>query len=365
MQPNKMRKRSGRGQKASKVVSATSHDVSTERQPSWFGRCARIFAKLVGALCVFYYFMVPVAVRLYPGVLSHPSLSYVAPYLTDVSRPLDFALNHTINFRLSPEKGISLGVWLTVQDSLSQEAQGKDLEWYQQTIGNGAPVFIYLHGNTGNRGAKHRVGVVNVLSAAGFHVLAADYRGFGDSTGEPTEAGLTTDAVHLYQWVKAHSGNSLVIMWGHSLGTGVSTNTAVKLQELGTPLDAVILEGAFSRVPKAQAGMQHPFAWFYFRFPYFEYFFLDPMSKNKLTFPSAENVRKMRTPLLILHSEDDHLCPPFMAQELYEIARSSVDSEEHVKLVLFEGVHGYLHNGLYRDARLPGILKEFVSSINA
>lgn len=44
--------------------------------------------------------------------------------------------------------------------------------------------------------------------------------GFGDSTGEPTEPGLTTDALYLYNWVKERSGNSLVVIWGHSLGTG-------------------------------------------------------------------------------------------------------------------------------------------------
>lgn len=44
--------------------------------------------------------------------------------------------------------------------------------------------------------------------------------GFGDSTGEPTESGLTTDATYLYNWVKARSGDSLVVIWGHSLGTG-------------------------------------------------------------------------------------------------------------------------------------------------
>ncbi len=48
--------------------------------------------------------------------------------------------------------------------------------------------------------------------------------GFGDSTGEPTEAGLTTDALYLYKWVKARSGNSLVVIWGHSLGTGSVRN---------------------------------------------------------------------------------------------------------------------------------------------
>lgn len=44
--------------------------------------------------------------------------------------------------------------------------------------------------------------------------------GFGDSTGEPTEAGLTTDALYVYKWVKARCGDSLVVIWGHSLGTG-------------------------------------------------------------------------------------------------------------------------------------------------
>ena len=44
--------------------------------------------------------------------------------------------------------------------------------------------------------------------------------GFGDSSGEPSEAGLTTDALYLYRWAKQHSGGSHVYLWGHSLGTG-------------------------------------------------------------------------------------------------------------------------------------------------
>lgn len=44
--------------------------------------------------------------------------------------------------------------------------------------------------------------------------------GYGDSTGEPTEKGLTADAVCVYEWTKARSGNTPVCLWGHSLGTG-------------------------------------------------------------------------------------------------------------------------------------------------
>jgi hypothetical protein len=44
--------------------------------------------------------------------------------------------------------------------------------------------------------------------------------GFGDSTGKPTEEGLTVDAVCVYEWTKARSGKTPVCLWGHSLGTG-------------------------------------------------------------------------------------------------------------------------------------------------
>lgn len=44
--------------------------------------------------------------------------------------------------------------------------------------------------------------------------------GFGDSTGKPTEAGLTADAICVYEWTKARCGTTPVCLWGHSLGTG-------------------------------------------------------------------------------------------------------------------------------------------------
>ncbi|KAM4607779.1 lysophosphatidylserine lipase ABHD12-like isoform 2-T2 [Polymixia lowei] len=261
---------------------------------------------------------------------------------------------------LTSEEGISLGVWHTVPESQWKEAQGKDLAWYQNSLGDGSPVFIYLHGNGGTRAATHRVGVANLLSAVGYHVLVLEYRGFGDSTGEPTEAGLTTDTLYLYHWIKARCGSSLVVIWGHSLGTGVATNTAVKLMEQGVVVDGVILEGAFTNVRQEVA--EHPFAWFYCRFPGFEYFFLDTMAENKIIFSNDDNLKKMRSPLLILHAEDDHIVPVHMAQQLYQIAQS-VQNPERVNMVSFTGSLGYLHNGLYKDHNLPGIIERFVLSL--
>ncbi|XP_076128732.1 lysophosphatidylserine lipase ABHD12-like isoform X1 [Alosa pseudoharengus] len=365
-----MRKRSDRlGKSTDKkprvVHRETSHEKAQERPISYSSsrRCMKTLKRLVVAFGVLY-LCIPFVVRLFPGILYHAVFSHVAriPFFADLSQPADLGLNHTYNIYMSSEKDITLGVWHTVPDSLWQEAQGKDLGWYEQTLQNGAPVLIYLHGNGGTRGASHRVGLVNALTAAGFHVVSLDYRGFGDSSGEPTEAGLTTDTLYVYQWVKARSGSSPVILWGHSLGTGVATNTALELQDQGVTVDAVILEGAFSNI--REAGASHPFARIYRNFPYFEYFFLDVISENKVVFPNDENVRKLKTPLLFLHAEDDNIVPFHMGQELFAIAQKSRKSSNSVRIVPFEGFHGFKHNGLYQDPRLPEIIKQFVQSLN-
>ncbi|XP_022599557.1 monoacylglycerol lipase ABHD12-like [Seriola dumerili] len=339
--------------------SEVSEAQRTDRVQSASPRCS-LKTGVLAALVIF--ILVPFSLRIRPELIQHLVYTHRIrlPFFVDLSRPADLSLNHTINMYLTSEEGISLGVWHTVPESLWKEAQGKDLAWYQNTLNHGSPVFIYLHGNTGTRAATHRVGVAKVLSALGYHVLVPDYRGFGDSTGEPTEAGLTTDALYLYNWVKAHSGNSLVVIWGHSLGTGVATNTAVKLIEQGVALDGVILEGAFNSVRERIT--VHPFTWYYWTFPGTGYFFPEPWAENKVVFPTEENLKKMRSPILFLHSEDDHLVPIQIAQQMYEVA-ASAQNAERVKLVSFDGSLGYLHNGLYRDPHLPDILKKFVMSL--
>ncbi|CAN9500093.1 unnamed protein product [Ophioblennius macclurei] len=313
------------------------------------------------ALLVTFVFL-PFAVKVLPKLIQHLVYTHRlrVPFFDDLSRPADFSLNHTINMYLTSEEGVSLGVWLTVPASQREEAQGKDLTWYQNSLGGGGPVFIYLHGNTGSRSYPHRVGVAKILSELGYHVLVPDYRGFGDSTGVPTEDGLTTDALYLYNWVKARSRNSLIVFWGHSLGTGVATNAAVKLVKQGVVLDGVILEGAFNAA--RQNIPFHPFIWYYWKYPGIGYLFKEPWADNKVVFPTEENLKTMRSPILFLHSEDDNLVPISVPRQLQEVA-ASVQNAERVKLVEFDGSKGYLHNGLYRDPHLPDIIKNFVQSL--
>jgi abhydrolase domain-containing protein 12 len=64
------------------------------------------------------------------------------------------------------------------------------------------------------------------------NVLAPDYRGFADSTGKPSEEGLTIDARAAWDWLRAHGASpDSVLVVGSSLGTGVAVQFAHALEE--------------------------------------------------------------------------------------------------------------------------------------
>ncbi|KAF4017374.1 hypothetical protein G4228_009150 [Cervus hanglu yarkandensis] len=130
---------------------------------------------------------------------------------------------------MEPDERDSVAAWWhmvvrnlrhTVPSCRGEDAKGKGRSWYEAALCDGNPIIVYLHGSAQHRAASHRLKLVKVLSNGGFHVLSVDYRGFGDSTGTPTEDGLTADAVCVYEWTKARSGPTPVCLWGHSLGTG-------------------------------------------------------------------------------------------------------------------------------------------------
>ena len=82
------------------------------------------------------------------------------------------------------------------------------------------PVVIYFHGNAeivAWRAERHRA-----LIADGTGLIALSYRGYGGSTGTPTEDGLHRDAEAAYAFAVARYAPERIVLWGHSLGTGVA-----------------------------------------------------------------------------------------------------------------------------------------------
>ncbi|XP_051942610.1 lysophosphatidylserine lipase ABHD12-like [Hippocampus zosterae] len=320
--------------------------------------------KVVSFLVVVYV-TVPLTIYLCPWTLDYAIFAHLLrlPYLVDLNHP-EYLLNHTCNFYLDPEEGVRVGVWHTLPASQWDEAAGRGPEWYRKALGDGSPVIIYLHGNVGTRAKNHRVQLVKILSSAGFHVLSLDYRGFGDSTGEPSERGMTTDAFHLYTWVKQHSGGSLVCLWGHSLGSGVASNTAVKVQEQGSIMDALILEAPFTNI--GEVVVDFPLAKLYTFLPGFELFLWNTLEKNKMIFANEDNLKVLTCPLLILHAEDDDMIPYRMGQKLYQISSRThreLSKEIPLEMISYPATRGFSHNDIYLDPDLATSVGDFLRKL--
>jgi pimeloyl-ACP methyl ester carboxylesterase len=82
-------------------------------------------------------------------------------------------------------------------------------------------------------------------------VLAIDYRGFGHSTGNPTEEGLILDASAAVDWAMHVAGVSAdrIVLLGQSLGTAVTSAVAERYASQGVDFAGVVLVSGFSSLP--------------------------------------------------------------------------------------------------------------------
>ncbi|MGO4407338.1 alpha/beta hydrolase [Bosea sp. RAF48] len=162
------------------------------------------------------------------------------------------------------------------------------------------PVLLYFHGNAGNLARTGRVGRFRALTEDGAGLFAVSYRGYGGSTGSPSEDGLLQDARAAYGAAADRFGTGRLVGYGESLGTGVLLKLAAEV-----PLKAVVLEAPYLSIA-AVAQERYPYA---------------PVgSFMKDQFHSDEVVGRLKTPLLVMHGERDKVIPFAQGRALYELA---------------------------------------------
>ncbi|TLD05737.1 uncharacterized protein PgNI_08486 [Pyricularia grisea] len=88
------------------------------------------------------------------------------------------------------------------------------------------------------------------------HLITIDYRGFGKSTGSPTETGMLVDGMAIVDYVLDTIGipPSRVVIFGHSLGTAVTSAVAERYASRGIDFAAIILVASFSSLPDMLSG---------------------------------------------------------------------------------------------------------------
>ncbi len=168
-----------------------------------------------------------------------------------------------------------------------------------------APVrgtVLLFHGNAGN--IAHRLDYAAMFSSMGYHTLLLDYRGYGESSGAPSEAGTYRDAAAGWSWLTTVRGikPADIVIFGESLGGGIATWLAA----LENPR-ALILASTFTSVPDMGAEI----------YPWLPVRWISRIHYNNL-----DNLARIRAPLLIAHSPDDEIIPYAHGRRLYDAART-------------------------------------------
>jgi uncharacterized protein len=163
---------------------------------------------------------------------------------------------------------------------------------------SGHPLVIYFHGNAetiANRVDRHRA-----LIATGAGLLAVSYRGYMGSTGTPTEVGLLHDADAAYRFAASRNPAERIVLWGHSLGSGVAVALAAT-----RPVGKLVLEAPFTSTVDVARRM----------FP------LVPVRRLMHDqFRSDERIGAVTTSILILHGARDLVVPIALGERLYRLA---------------------------------------------
>ena len=131
--------------------------------------------------------------------------------------------------------------------------------------------------------------------------LIISWRGFSGNKGQPTEEGLYKDAKSGVDWLKNKGiRKENIIIYGEALGTGVATEIAQNNNFAG-----VILESPFTSMVAAGKS----------KYPIFP---IKLLLKDK--FESDKKIQNIKSPILIMHGEDDKIVPFWMGKKLYELA---------------------------------------------
>jgi fermentation-respiration switch protein FrsA (DUF1100 family) len=227
------------------------------------------FLKIIAIVACVAYIAAVVAVR-----LAERSLVYQpGARRVDVPSPALALAQRTVTFQ-TPDSA-SLAAWIVPAAN----------------AGPDAPWVLISHGNYGNIGYGGRPQFYAWFRDLGVNLFAYDYRGFGASDGVPSETGVYRDAMAAYRYLTdtLHVPPSRIILFGHSLGTGVTIELARHV-----PAAGLIVEDAYTSV--VNRGQE--------AFPLLP---IKLIARSR--FASIDKVGEIRLPKLFLHARNDRTIP--------------------------------------------------------
>lgn len=183
-------------------------------------------------------------------------------------------------------------------------ATGPGEAWFMPPVtgkrGERRPLVIFFHGN--GEVIDYLPGQVEGFRELGMGVLLVEYPGFGRSSGNPSESGITGTAVAAYDAAlqREEVDPERIVLFGRSLGGGAACALAAR-----RPSAALILQSTFTST--------RPFA---------RRFFVPGLLVRDL-FDNGAVVAAYRQPILLFHGSGDTIIPPEHSRELKRLAPHS------------------------------------------
>ncbi len=159
---------------------------------------------------------------------------------------------------------------------------------------------LFFHGNAGN--LSHRLDYLLMFNRLRYSTLIVSYRGYGKSTGRPSEEGTYRDAEAAWDYLRnaRQVGAQHLVVAGESLGGAVATWLAERVGPR-----AVLLFSTFTSATDLGAGI---------------YWFLPVRLISRLGYDNLANLKRISAPVFVAHSRDDDIVPYAHGKALFEAA---------------------------------------------
>ena len=221
-----------------------------------------------------------------------PRLAFF-PSAGETTTPRDYGVDYE-PLTIETADGERLRAWLIPR---TQHPPSPGSESSRASARQAPALIVYFHGNGAN--LSNWTPILAGIVRQGYPVLAFDYRGYGVSSGRPTEKGLYRDVDAILDHVRTKMKPSgPVIYWGRSLGVSMAAYAATKHAP-----DGLILESGF---PDTRSLFRAP----------------SPMALLALfstyRFPAARFLRGSQVPVLVMHGDADTVIPYEQGRALYE-----------------------------------------------
>lgn len=239
-------------------------------------------------------------------------------------------LYHPYRKRIDPK---SVGLDQIEEDWMDTPDGERLLLWRAKPRHKDGPILVYLHGN--QRHLAHRARFFRLFLNAGWGFVALSHRGFGGSTGWPSEKRNVRDAITLLEHL---SGEGLdpqrFVLYGESMGSGTAVQAAAS-----HPIGGLILHAPYDSVLD-MARIRVPF--------------ILPRLFLRERWHSIAYIAQVTAPLLWLHGDKDRIVPQSRGRRLYDAA----SGPKYAGLV-----KGANHFGIYTQAVFNHHIRFFVEGI--